>query len=77
MTGERGKDMTMRVSADRTVCVGAGLCALTAPGVFDQDDDGIVTVLTAEPAADDDRRTAREAGHLCPSGAVRVVEDTE
>ncbi|MFF0628095.1 ferredoxin [Streptomyces sp. NPDC004296] len=66
----------MRVSADRTVCVGAGLCALTAPGVFDQDDDGIVTVLESAPAADD-RTTAREAGHLCPSGAVRIVEDAE
>ncbi|GAA2688558.1 ferredoxin [Streptomyces lunalinharesii] len=67
----------MRVSADRTVCVGAGLCALTAPGVFDQDDDGIVTVLTSDPVADDDRSAARDAGHLCPSGAVRVVEDAE
>ncbi|MFF2807189.1 ferredoxin [Streptomyces sp. NPDC058000] len=66
----------MRVSADRTVCVGAGLCALTAPGVFDQDDDGIVTVLETDPAADA-RAAAREAGHLCPSGAVRVVEDGE
>ncbi|MFE7313538.1 MULTISPECIES: ferredoxin [unclassified Streptomyces] len=66
----------MKVTADRTVCVGAGLCALTAPGVFDQDDDGIVTVLAAEPG-DGDRPSAREAGLLCPSGAVRVVEDAE
>ncbi len=66
--------MAMKVSAERGVCVGAGLCALTAPGVFDQDDDGIVTVLTAEPA-EGDRPAAREAGLLCPSGAVRVVEE--
>ncbi|WP_369360896.1 ferredoxin [Streptomyces sp. cg2] len=63
----------MRVSADRTVCVGAGLCALTAPGVFDQDDDGIVTVLEAAPAGDDGT-AAREAGLICPSRALRVVE---
>ncbi|MFJ8753388.1 ferredoxin [Streptomyces sp. NPDC102441] len=63
----------MRVTADRDVCVGAGLCALTAPDVFDQDDEGLVTVLAAEPGAGE-RTLAREAGALCPSGAVRVVE---
>lgn len=63
----------MRVTADRDVCVGAGLCALTAPEVFDQDEDGVVTVLATEPG-DGARGAAREAGALCPSGAVRVVE---
>ncbi|MEV5598101.1 ferredoxin [Streptomyces sp. NPDC052496] len=63
----------MKVTADRTVCVGAGMCALTAPAVFDQDDDGIVTVLVTEPG-DDSRAAALEAGMLCPSGALRVEE---
>ncbi|WKK23503.1 (4Fe-4S)-binding protein [Streptomyces olivoreticuli] len=63
----------MRVTADRSVCVGAGLCALTAPGVFDQDDDGVVTVLASDPGADQ-RPDAREAADLCPSGAVRIIE---
>ncbi|MEU3754337.1 (4Fe-4S)-binding protein [Streptomyces olivoreticuli] len=63
----------MRVTADRDVCVGAGLCALTAPGVFDQDDDGVVTVLASDPGADQ-RPDVREAVHLCPSGAVRIIE---
>ncbi|OPC79524.1 ferredoxin-1 [Embleya scabrispora] len=64
----------MRVSGDRNVCVGAGLCALTAPELFDQDDDGLVTVLTPhpEPRA---HRAARQAADLCPSGAVRVTEE--
>ncbi|GGY18812.1 (4Fe-4S)-binding protein [Streptomyces xanthochromogenes] len=63
----------MRVSADREVCVGAGLCALTAPAVFDQDDDGLVDVLTPDP----DRAqqpAARQAVNLCPSGAVSIAE---
>ncbi|MFC0038942.1 ferredoxin [Actinomadura rayongensis] len=60
----------MRVTADRTVCVGAGLCALSAPEVFDQDDDGLVTVLLPAPADED---AARTAANLCPSGAVRVT----
>uniref|UniRef100_A0AAU2VE17 Ferredoxin n=1 Tax=Streptomyces sp. NBC_00003 TaxID=2903608 RepID=A0AAU2VE17_9ACTN len=63
----------MRVSADRNVCVGAGLCALTAPGVFDQDDDGLVDVLTPDPDPNQ-HPAARQAGSLCPSGAVRISE---
>lgn len=63
----------MRVTADRDVCVGAGMCALTAPGVFDQDDDGIVTVTKPAPEAGD-ADAAREAGDLCPSGAVQIIE---
>ncbi|MYW00632.1 (4Fe-4S)-binding protein [Streptomyces sp. SID3343] len=63
----------MRVVADRDVCVGAGLCVLTAPRIFDQDDDGLVTVLVPAPEAVD-RTAARQAAHLCPSGAVRTVE---
>ena len=38
----------MRVAANRDVCIGAGLCMLNAPAVFDQDDDGIVVVLTED-----------------------------
>lgn len=65
----------MRITGDRDVCVGAGMCVLTAPALFDQDDDGIVTVLRPVPeAAEQD--LAREAVHLCPSGAVRIAEDT-
>jgi ferredoxin len=63
----------MHVTADRDVCVGAGLCALTAPGTFDQDEDGLVTVLEPDPEAAD-QPAAREAGNLCPSGAVRIAE---
>lgn len=60
----------MRVRADRTVCVGAGMCALTAPEVFDQDDeDGRVVLLTPEPSPDL-REAVAEAVELCPSGAL-------
>lgn len=63
----------MRVTADRAICVGAGMCALTAPEVFEQDDDGIVIVRY--PGAGPHDRAAREAELLCPSGAVRIVEE--
>ena len=53
------------------MCVGAGMCVLTAPEVFDQDDDGIVEVLVAEPPADEED-AVKQAATLCPSGAVRL-----
>lgn len=62
----------MHVEANREVCVGAGLCALTAPDVFDQDEDGIVTVLAEQPSGDA-RNAALRVETLCPSGAVRVT----
>ncbi|QHC22932.1 ferredoxin [Streptomyces sp. GS7] len=71
MSGTEGA--APRVTADRTVCVGAGVCALTAPGTFDQDEDGIVTVLEPRPGAGA-RSAAREAAALCPSRALRIAE---
>ncbi|PXY27505.1 ferredoxin [Prauserella muralis] len=58
------------IEADPEVCIAAGMCALTAPAVFDQnDDDGTVVVLDGTPqGADAD--AAREAVELCPSGAL-------
>jgi ferredoxin len=64
----------MRVAADREVCIGSGNCVLTAPRVFDQDEDeGLVVVLTAE-VAPRDIDDVREAVARCPSGALRLVD---
>ncbi|MFE7130862.1 ferredoxin [Streptomyces sp. NPDC057638] len=61
----------MRITADREVCVGAGMCALTAPDVFTQDDEeGLVTLLVAEPAGAAAGAVER-AVRSCPSGAIR------
>jgi len=62
----------VRVLADRAVCVGAGQCALRAPEVFDQDDEGTVVVLRAEPGAGQ-HGAVLEAVELCPSGAIRAA----
>ena len=64
----------MKISADRDVCISAGNCVMAADAVFDQDDDGIVVVLVDEvPAAEEEH--AREAVKLCPSQALRIVEE--
>ncbi len=64
----------MRVTADRDVCIGAGMCVLTAPAVFDQSDaDGLVEVLVDRPS-EADAAAVREAVKLCPSGALRLED---
>ena len=62
----------MKIEADRDVCIGAGMCVMSAPEVFDQDDDGLVVVLEVEvPDAHAAAATRAVAG--CPSGALRRV----
>ncbi|MEV4358070.1 ferredoxin [Nonomuraea sp. NPDC051941] len=65
----------MKIIVDEAKCCGAGQCVLIAPEVFDQnEDDGIVILLEAEPAAD--RHAAvREAAAVCPAAAIQVDED--
>ncbi|MEU5053340.1 ferredoxin [Streptomyces sp. NPDC021096] len=63
----------MRVSIDSDLCIGSGMCALTAPGVFDQDDDGFGTVRPGrEDGAGDP--LVKEAARGCPVRAVTVEE---
>jgi ferredoxin len=63
----------MGIVIDRSLCIGAGMCVLSAPGVFDQDpDEGLVAQVdgvvpdAADPAV-------RRAVDTCPSGAVSLV----
>jgi ferredoxin len=64
----------VKIQADRDVCIGAGMCVMTADTVFDQDDDGIVVLLTEDVAEGEEQRV-REAVNLCPSGALRLLTD--
>jgi ferredoxin len=63
----------MRIGIDKDICIGAGQCALTAPGVFTQDDDGFSAVLPGrEDGAGDP--LLREAARACPVGAIEVTD---
>lgn len=64
----------MKVLADRTVCIGAGMCVMTDGAVFDQDDDGIVLLLY-DRVPEDHQQQVREAVNLCPSKALSLAED--
>ena len=64
----------MKLVVDPSRCVGAGMCALIAPQDFDQDDDGRVTPLRDADVADS---AVRRAADSCPSGAVRLLVDSQ
>ncbi|WP_031068106.1 ferredoxin [Streptomyces sp. NRRL S-118] len=63
----------MRISIDHDVCIGAGQCALTAPGVFTQDDDGFGALV---PGREDGggEPLVREAARGCPVRAIEVAD---
>ncbi|ONI87326.1 ferredoxin [Saccharothrix sp. ALI-22-I] len=64
----------MKIEVDPERCAGSGMCALTDSAVFDQDEvDGTVVLLQPSPPVEHEK-SAREAAHLCPAGAIRVVE---
>jgi ferredoxin len=65
----------VRIVADREICAASGVCAMTAPNVFDQDDeDGRVLVLAdrLDPA---NHEATRRAVSLCPTGALSLEDD--
>ncbi|MFH8367223.1 ferredoxin [Streptomyces sp. NPDC018031] len=62
----------MEISVDRKRCCGAGMCALTAPEVFDQDRK-VGRVLLLDPAPPPHlAEAAGQAAELCPAGAITV-----
>ncbi|MGX1882591.1 ferredoxin [Streptomyces sp. NPDC055287] len=64
----------MELSVDRARCLGAGMCALTAPEVFDQDaDEGLVALLNAWPPREH-HAAARIAAGVCPAGAITLTD---
>jgi ferredoxin len=63
----------VKLVVDPSRCVGAGMCALTAPEYFDQDDDGRIRPLKPVEEIDD---AVSRAADFCPSGAVRLVAST-
>jgi ferredoxin len=64
----------MRITIDRDRCIGAGQCVLAAPGVFTQDDDGLVALLPGHEDGPGDPRV-RDVPTACPVQAVTFVDD--
>ncbi|RAV06018.1 ferredoxin [Mycolicibacterium sp. GF69] len=70
-------DNVVRLHADTEICISAGMCARTAPDVFDQDDaTGVVVVRSRLPEAAD-LDAVRRAVACCPSGALTLTGEPE
>ncbi|MFI2233546.1 ferredoxin [Nocardia testacea] len=69
----RREGVTMELTVDRERCIGAGMCALLAPELFDQDDaDGRVLLRDPVPPAVH-HSAAHEAAHNCPAAAITLL----
>ncbi|MDN5381473.1 MULTISPECIES: ferredoxin [Streptomyces] len=64
----------MRIDIDKDRCIGAGQCALTAPSVFTQDDEGLSALLPGREDGGGDPMV-KEAARACPVGAITVSEE--
>jgi ferredoxin len=64
----------VRIAIDTDRCIGAGQCALSAPEVFGQDDDGFSEVLPGR-ADGGGSPLVWEAARACPVGAIEVCEE--
>jgi ferredoxin len=61
----------LHVEIDRDVCVGSGSCEALDPAIFRVGEDGVAVLL--DPNGDE--TTLRKAASLCPSGAIRLLND--
>jgi len=67
--------VALRVSVDRSRCLGSGNCLTWASVVFDQSvDDFLVVVLDETPPAER-REAVEQAARFCPGQAIRVDHD--
>ncbi len=62
-----------RLDVDRDRCVGSGSCEALAPDVFEVGDDGVLTVLLAEPG-EDEVAAVRDAVAACPTRALELAD---
>lgn len=62
----------MKIEVDLDRCCASGMCVLTDPEVFDQnEEDGTVVLLEEHPDAEHEA-TAKEAAGLCPASAITI-----
>nr|P46374.1 RecName: Full=Ferredoxin fas2 [Rhodococcus fascians]AET25214.1 putative dual protein [Rhodococcus fascians D188]CAA82742.1 ferredoxine [Rhodococcus fascians D188] len=64
----------MKVVVNERRCFGSGQCVLVAPEVFEQSNDGTVTLLVDKPSPDN-HSLVRAAARSCPATAIRFEEN--
>lgn len=73
MHNETRESDNLHIDIDHGLCIGAGQCALAAPSVFTQDDDGFSALLPGRENDGGDPMV-REAARACPVSAITVSE---
>ena len=63
-----------RVVVDREVCMGAGVCEMEAPEVFELDTDGVLQVHQPTDLAAVEITAVETAVRACPTGALQLVD---
>ncbi|MBB2910444.1 ferredoxin [Streptosporangium becharense] len=63
----------MRVEVNPDSCCGSGVCVVSAPEVFGEDEDGLVRLIDPEPAGDLHAQV-RQAADRCPTESIRLLE---
>ena len=63
-----------RVVGDADLCIAAHQCSAVAPALFEHDEYGLVVVKNQEPTQEL-RESAEYAARICPSQAIRLLDD--
>ena len=63
--------MAKKVTLNKDVCIGCGLCTSTAPSVFEMDDDGLAKAV-AEEVDGADEAGAEDSAAACPVQAIEL-----
>lgn len=64
----------MKISVDRDLCQGHGVCESEAPELFSVSKDGVLTVLDETPP-ESQRAAVELAVKYCPTHALSIEED--
>jgi ferredoxin len=60
----------MKVTIDKDLCVGCGLCVSSCPDVFEMEEDK--AVAKANPVPKESTDCAQEAAQNCPVEAIKI-----
>jgi len=63
----------MKVTVDTSLCIGSGMCALTAPAVFGQDLEQAVVVLRDPEPPPSEHEAVLAAVQYCPAAVIQAL----
>jgi len=64
----------MKVSVDTSLCIGAGMCTLTAPEIFGQDPEEAVVVLRDPAPPPEQHEAVWSAVQRCPAAVIQATD---